>query len=152
LTKEDVVKSAPGFWQKYLSAKLLHTPLTDSSVDPAGEKPKGLNIVEIDPAGAMRSETRVQLRKGVTPPRPLFTPEPEYAEVARQQRYQGLLVLQIVVDSAGKVRAPIILRPLGMGLDENAVNMVLTWRFDPAKMDGKPVAVQMNVEVAFNLY
>jgi len=152
LTKEDVVKSAPGFWQKYLSAQLLHTPLTDSSVDPAGEKPKGLNIVEIDPAGAMRSETRVQLRKGVTPPRPLFTPEPEYAEVARHQRYQGLLVLQIVVDSAGKVRAPIILRPLGMGLDENAVNMVLTWRFDPAKMDGKPVAVQMNVEVAFNLY
>jgi len=152
LTDEDAIKAAPRFWQKYLSAQLLHTPLSHSSVDPAGEKPKGLRIVEIDPAGAMRPETRVQLRKGVTPPRPLFTPEPEYAEAARQQRYQGLLVLEIIVDSAGKVRAPIILRPLGMGLDENAVNMVLTWRFDPAKVDGKPVAVAMNIEVAFNLY
>jgi TonB family protein len=153
LTDEDAIKAAPRFWQKYLSAQLLHTPMTDSGVDPAGEKPKGLQIVEIDPAGVMRPEKiRVELSGHVTPPRALFTPEPEYTEAARHERYQGVVVLGIVIDSTGKVRAPNILRPLGMGLDDSAVSSILTWRFDPAKVDGKPVAVAMNIEVAFNLY
>jgi len=153
LTDEDAIKAAPRFWQKYLSAQLLHTPMTDSGVDPAGEKPTGLQIVEIDPAGVMRPEKiRVELSGHVTPPRALFTPEPEYTEAARHERYQGVVVLGIVIDSTGKVRAPNILRPLGMGLDDSAVSSILTWRFDPAKVDGKPVAVAMNIEVAFNLY
>jgi len=153
LTDEDAVKAAPRFWQKYLSAQLLHTPITDSGVDPAGEKPKGLKIVEIDPAGVMRPEKiRAELSERVTRPRALFTPEPEYTEAARHERYQGVVVLGIVIDSTGKVRAPNILRPLGMGLDDSAVSRILTWRFDPAKVDGKPVAVEMNIEVAFNLY
>src|SRR5579864_112797 len=153
LTDEDAVKAAPRFWQKYLSAQLLHTPIADSGVDPAGEKPKGLQIVEIDPAGVIRTEKiSVELSGHVTPPRALFTPEPEYTEAARHERYQGVVVLGIVIDRTGKVRAPNILRPLGMGLDDSAVSRILTWRFDPAKVDGKPVAVEMNIEVAFNLY
>jgi len=45
-----------------------------------------------------------------------------------------------------------VARPLGMGLDEKAIEAVRTWRFEPAKKDGQPVPVQMNVEVSFRLY
>jgi len=154
LTDEDVVKSAPRIWQNYLSAQLLHVPVADSATEPEKLKGKGLVVVELDGAGdAVKHEkTRVPLRDGVTWPRATFTPDPEYSDAARRQRYQGTLVLGMVIDATGKVRAPNIIRPLGMGLDENAVKKVLTWRFDPGKVDGKAVAVEMNVEVSFNLY
>jgi len=151
LTDEDVIKSAPGFWQKYLSAQLLHTPAEEPHS--SQQKNTAFNTVEIDADGRVNSgKTRVEMRDGVTRPHPRFTPEPEYTETARHERYQGVLVLEMIVDKMGKVRAVSILRPLGMGLDDNAVSRVLTWRFDPAMMDGKPVAVLLNVEVAFNLY
>jgi TonB family protein len=155
LTDVDVVQLAPRFWQNFLSDQLLHTTLNVSKEPaiPAGERAKRIKVVELQPDGTIKSgSTFVEMRDGVTRPRPKFTPEPEYTEAARSQRYQGTLVLNIVVDATGKVRAPNIVRPLGMGLDDAAVSTVLTWRFDPAKVDGEPVAVQMNVEVAFNLY
>lgn len=156
LTDEDVVKAAPLFWQKYLSTQLLHMPAEESpsgSLASGQQKNTAFNMIVVDADGRIQpGKTRVEMRDGVTRPRARFTPEPEYTEVARHERYQGVLVLEMVVDSAGKVRAVSVLRPLGMGLDDNAVNTVLTWKFDPARVDGKPVAVQMNVEVAFNLY
>jgi protein TonB len=45
-----------------------------------------------------------------------------------------------------------IVRSVGMGLDEKALEAVRTWRFDPARKDGQAVAVQINVEVSFRLY
>jgi TonB family protein len=151
LSDEDVVKAAPRFWQKYLSAQLLHTPAEESHS--SHQKPAAFNMIELDADGRMKpGKTRVEMRDGVVRPHPRYTPEPEYSDAARHERYQGVLVLEMIVDSTGKVSSADILRPLGMGLDENAVSKVLTWRFDPAKVDGKPVTVQMNVEVSFNLH
>jgi periplasmic protein TonB len=89
---------------------------------------------------------------GVSRPRALYTPEPEFSEEARKAKYQGVVVLTIVVGTDGRVYSPRILRSLGMGLDEKAIEGVKTWKFDAARKDGHPVAVEMNVEVAFNLY
>jgi len=89
---------------------------------------------------------------GVSRPRALYTPEPEFSEEARKAKYQGVVVLTIVVGTDGSVYSPRILRSLGMGLDEKAIEGVKTWKFDAARKDGHPVAVEMNVEVAFNLY
>jgi TonB family protein len=89
---------------------------------------------------------------GVSRPRAIYTPEPEFSEEARKAKYQGVVVLTIVVGTDGRVYSPRVLRSLGMGLDEKAVEGVKTWKFDAAKKDGHPVAVEMNVEVAFNLY
>jgi periplasmic protein TonB len=89
---------------------------------------------------------------GVSAPKPIYTPEPEFSEEARKAKYQGVVVLTIVVGPDGRVHNPRVLRSLGMGLDEKAVEGVKTWKFDPSKKDGRPVAVEMNIEVAFNLY
>jgi len=89
---------------------------------------------------------------GVSRPRALYTPEPEFSEEARKAKYQGVVVLTIIVGTDGRVYSPRILRSLGMGLDEKAIEGVKTWKFDAARKDGHPVAVEMNVEVAFNLY
>ena len=90
--------------------------------------------------------------EGVSAPRPIFTPEPEFSEEARKAKYQGVVVLNIVVGTDGRVHSPRVVRSLGMGLDEKAIEGVKTWKFDPSKKDGRPVAVEMNIEVAFNLY
>lgn len=89
---------------------------------------------------------------GVSRPRAIYTPEPEFSEEARKAKYQGVVVLNIVVGVDGKVYSPRVIRSLGMGLDEKAIEGVKTWKFDAARKDGHPVAVEMNVEVAFNLY
>jgi TonB family protein len=89
---------------------------------------------------------------GVSAPRPLFTPDPEYSEEARKSKYQGVVVLWLVIGSDGRPHEIKVARPLGMGLDEKAIEAVRTWSFEPAKKDGQPVAVQMNVEVSFRLY
>ncbi|HXZ28400.1 MAG TPA: energy transducer TonB [Terriglobales bacterium] len=89
---------------------------------------------------------------GVSAPRIVYSPDPEYSEEARKAKYQGTCVLYVVVDAAGHPRDIRVARSLGMGLDEKALEAVRTWRFEPAMKDGKPVAVAINVEVNFHLY
>jgi periplasmic protein TonB len=89
---------------------------------------------------------------GVSAPRAIYAPDPDYSEEARKARYQGSVQLYVIVDSAGHPRDIKVSRSLGMGLDEKAVAAVKTWRFEPAMKDGHPVAVQINVEVFFHLY
>jgi protein TonB len=89
---------------------------------------------------------------GVSAPRALFAPDPEYSEEARKAKWQGTVVLWVIVGPDGRPRDIKIQRSLGMGLDEKAIEAVRQWKFDPAKKDGQPVAVQINVEVNFRLY
>jgi protein TonB len=89
---------------------------------------------------------------GVTAPHAIYAPDPEYSEQARKAKFQGTLVLWMVVGPDGRPRDIRVARSLGMGLDEKAIEAVKTWRFEPARKDGNPVAVQINVEVSFRLY
>lgn len=89
---------------------------------------------------------------GVSSPRPLYTPEPEFSEEARKSKYQGVVVLVAVIGVDGRVHSPRVSRSLGMGLDEKALDIVKVWKFDPGKKDGRPVPVEMSLEIQFNLY
>lgn len=60
--------------------------------------------------------------------------------------------MRIVVDANGIPQDIRVTRPLGMGLDEKAMEAVRQWRFKPAMKDGAPVAVAINVEISFRLY
>lgn len=88
---------------------------------------------------------------GVSEPIPIYKPEPEYSEEARKAKFQGVVLLRIVVDEQGRTRDIQIIRPLGLGLDEKAIEAVQKWRFRPSLKDGRPVAVVANVEVNFRL-
>ncbi|MGH9508516.1 MAG: energy transducer TonB [Terriglobales bacterium] len=93
-----------------------------------------------------------QIGGGVSAPRPLFTPDPEYSEEARRAKHQGTVVLWLVVGPDGRPRDLRVLRSLGLGLDEKAMEAVRQWKFEPARKNGTPVAVRINVEVDFKLY
>jgi periplasmic protein TonB len=89
---------------------------------------------------------------GVQAPVPKFTPDPDYSEEARKAKYQGTVTLYAIIGQDGKPRGVRVVRGLGMGLDEKAMEKVRTWLFLPGKKDGQPVAVAMNIEVDFHLY
>lgn len=89
---------------------------------------------------------------GVSAPRVLYQPDPEYSEEARKAKYQGTVLLWLIVDPAGRPREIRVTRSLGMGLDQKALEAVKLWKFEPAMKDGRPVAVQINIEVNFRLY
>jgi TonB family protein len=89
---------------------------------------------------------------GVSAPKALYAPDPEYSEEARKAKYQGVCVLKLVVGPDGHPRDISVSRSLGLGLDEKAMEAVRNWKFEPALKDGKPVAVAINVEVQFRLY
>jgi len=90
--------------------------------------------------------------RGVTPPRPIYSPDPEFSEEARKAKYQGTCTLMIVVSADGRPTNIRVVNSLGMGLDEKAIETVRTWRFEPGQKDGHPVNVEMAVEVDFHLY
>jgi TonB family protein len=89
---------------------------------------------------------------GVEAPRPTSSPDPEYSDMARRMKYQSRVRLAGTVDLQGMFTDLCVLVPAGAGLDEKAVSAVKTWRFEPASLDGGPVAVRINVEVDFRLY
>jgi TonB family protein len=92
-------------------------------------------------------------KKGeISPPRRISGREPEFSEYARISKYQGTMVISLVVDPSGTATDLAIVNPLGLGLDEKAIEAVGAWKFEPGTKDGQPVAVKTMVEVDFHLY
>jgi TonB family protein len=89
---------------------------------------------------------------GVSMPRAIYSPEPEFSEEARRSKYQGEVTLLAIIGADGLPRNLTVVRSLGMGLDEKALESVRTWRFEPARKNGQAVAVQMNIIVSFHLF
>jgi TonB family protein len=89
---------------------------------------------------------------GIKAPRPEYTPGPALSEIAKYEDYTGLVMVNVTVGADGKLHQIRLLRPLGMGLDEIAQSTLQGWRFQPATHNGKAVAVEMNIEIAFDGY
>ena len=112
---------------------------------------------EVDSEGADRSdppstESRVfYISRDVTAPELICHVEAEYTEEARQAKYQGTVVLSLVVQRDGSVRDIKVLLALKYGLTEKAMEAVLHWRFRPGMKNGTPVDVRKIVEVIFRL-
>ena len=88
---------------------------------------------------------------GVNPPTVLSRVELQYSEEARKARYQGTVVLEAIVRRDGTVDIQRVVRSLGFGLDENAIQALKQWRFKPGTKNGVAVDVSLNIEVNFNL-
>lgn len=87
----------------------------------------------------------------VTPPLKIFDLSPTYTEEGRQNRVQGVVILETIVDSNGDVARVKVLKGLPLGLTESAVATAKQWKYRPATRFGEPVAVVMNVTVRFSL-
>jgi TonB family protein len=85
------------------------------------------------------------------PPKLLYKAEPKYSEEARKAKYSGTVLLSVEIDTKGRVGAIRVVRPLGLGLDEKAIECVQKWKFRPALKDGRPVAVRVSIEISFRL-
>jgi TonB family protein len=140
--------------------------LAESSGDPEADQVALDAIAKTAPFTALPDEFKGQsltLRcrlnvfiprtNGATPPH-LISPhaEPEYSDKARRKRIQGGVLLALLVTADGKPTDIHVTRPLGNGLDEEAVKTVRQWRFTPAMKDGNPVIAKISVEVNFHLY
>ncbi len=88
---------------------------------------------------------------GVTTPIPIVRPEPEYSEEARKAKWSGAVTIKLVVDEHGMPQDIEVIKALGLGLDQKAIEAVQKWRFKPGTKDGKPVPVQAIIEVNFRL-
>jgi periplasmic protein TonB len=79
-------------------------------------------------------------------------PFPNYTSEAEQSHVSGVVVLRIVVTANGVVKNVRLVKGMGYGLDEKAMETTSTWRLRPALgPDGKPVAITAVVEVTFRL-
>ena len=92
-----------------------------------------------------------RIGEGVSAPILLSKVEPEYSEEARKAKWQGTVVLRLVVDDKGRPNSLQVVRSLGLGLDQKAIEAVSKWLFKPGMKDGKAVAVVATVEVNFRL-
>jgi periplasmic protein TonB len=89
---------------------------------------------------------------GVAAPQLIFSVDPEFSDEARRAKYQGVCVVSLIVDAQGNPQRVAVVRHLGMGLDEKAVEAVKQYKFKPATLQGKPVPVEVNIEVNFRIY
>jgi TonB family protein len=107
-----------------------------------------------DPSGKIvpptRSDLGADLRRKAIPPAVLYKVDPSYSEEARKARLEGTVALSLIVDSTGHARIRVV-RGLGLGLDEKAVEAVNEWQFRPGVKDGQQVAITATIDVNFRL-
>jgi protein TonB len=89
---------------------------------------------------------------GVTFPMPIYQPEPSYTARARKDKVQGTVALTAVVDASGNVADVKLVKGVGEGLDESAVETLRKWKFHPALKKGYPVPARVAVEVSFRMF
>ena len=89
---------------------------------------------------------------GVSAPILIFSVEPEFSEEARKAKVAGNVLVNLWVDTNGNPSHVHVIRGVGMGLDEKAVEAVKQYKFKPAMENGKPVLVELNVEVNFQIF
>lgn len=163
---ENMAGLVPDYWRAYFSGRLQLVPQEDghncrriegrvlrnpdgSLWFPCEEHAKTTANL---PAPSDVTSLPYHCTKGILCPKALFTPDPEYEELARAVGFQGVMVLDLTVNADGNTGDIQILQPLGFGLDDKAVEVVRQWKFKPANMDGHPVPAGINVEVEFRVH
>jgi TonB family protein len=108
-----------------------------------------------DPLARQATKPKVLLpviRQETVAPKLLSKTEPVYTDEAKRAKYQGTVLLFVVIGEDGVPSNIRVLHSLGLGLDESAIECVRQWRFTPATRDGKPVAMEAQLEVNFRLF
>jgi len=137
------------------SVSLIPLPSMQSGATPP---PQGQTLVKVDSTAGSQSSPpgpAIVLTSnpvGITPPHLIVAPDPNYPDAARRAKVQGVVLVGCTIGVDGTVTSASILQSLRKDLDASALEAIRLWKFEPAIKDGKPVAVQVRVEVAFHLY
>jgi bla regulator protein blaR1 len=136
---------------------LWKTPLVRAQSPPVGGPQVAASLALQDPAIQSFSESGsapqiYHVGGDVSAPQLIFAPTPEYSKEAERAKYQGICIISTIVDPEGTPRRVQVVRHLGKGLDQKAVEAVRQYRFKPGILNGKAVAVEVNIEVNFRLY
>lgn len=158
LTPQDSLADlVPDYWKSCLRRAFTGAP-RGCAFSPEILAIPGAAAVETSAGTGDRSGTHdppaglFRVGNGISPPRVTNQRDPEFSESARVEKFQGVVVLMLVVDKEGMPGRIRIEHPLGYGLDAKAVEAVQNWKFVPAQKDGVPVNVEIAVEVEFQLY
>jgi TonB family protein len=117
---------------------------------PVSDEFAGISLDLAAPSGAGAARPGVS---GTTVPVCVYCPTPIYSREANKAHLEGAVILQITVTSDGRASKVMIVRGLGLGLEEQAVKTVRTWTFKPAMApNGEPTAVVVPIQVTFQLY
>ena len=125
---ETVIATLPDYWQVYFATKA--GKIQEARIDNSVLRPGS----------------------GVVSPKLLSSLEPASNDYAQKNNIAGMTLLSTVVGASGKPGSVTIVRPIGFGLDEQAVDAVERAHFRPGMHDGQPVPVVVNVQVTFRIY
>lgn len=122
-------------------------------VDSDGDGESGNGPGVLASAPLPDDDSPVRLSGAMTPPRlrPESRVEPRYTEAARRVHLSGTVILEAVIDERGEVRKVQVIKGLPLGLDQAAIDAVRHWRFEPARLGDRPVAVYFTLTVRFVL-
>jgi protein TonB len=111
---------------------------------------EGVGLPEVTPPPPPPALAPVRLHSGIQAPRKIVDVAPVYPAIAQISRKEGVVILETVIDEAGRVTSARVLRSVQL-LDDAALEAVRQWRFTPALLNGIPVPVVMTVTVQFTL-
>lgn len=147
--------------QEIPQARTKKVPIPDPTPDEPEpirlpEEIEQLEIPDTDvifgiPDGPPPATGPIRVGGDVKAPEKLHSPPPQYTEIARKARIQGVVIVEAIVDKTGSVTNVKILKGLPMGLDQAAVDAIKRWKFKPATLNGRPVDVYYNLTVNFQL-
>src|ERR1700689_966419 len=107
-------------------------------------------IIPSPAAPPAEDEPVLDIGPGIAPPRVTRQVNPAYKPDAEGFRITGSVIIGLVVSSKGEPKNVHVVRPLGKGVDESAVEAVEQWQFEPARKGNQPVAVKITVEIRFH--
>ncbi len=106
---------------------------------PDDNHPRGES--EVPPAGV----------NGITSPRCIYCPQPQYSKEALKAKFSGVVLLDVTVTTDGKIINPIVLKNPGLGLTEQALTQLQKWMLKPAlNPEGKPVNCRVQIDITFH--
>jgi len=154
-------------WFALLHAQATTPAAPQSSEPPTAQTDQQPAIPQTPPVKIPRpnpdASGKYHLGDGVTPPKVIYQVDPDFSEQAQKKKIGGSIMVSLTVDAEGKPEDVHIshsmadtvdkkLRAVALSLDEKALEAVKLYRFAPATYQGKPVPVELNVEVNFQIF
>jgi len=121
-------------------------PARERGSDPP---PQAAGAPQTDPSTA--DDKPHHIGGDVQPPKLIYSVDPNYSKEARKAKFSGVVKVYLVLDENGNPTHVRVAKSAGMGLDEEAVKAVSKYKFRPAVKDGKPVKVELYVDVNFQI-